>query len=58
MKRSFFDYGNFVVTYRHERYGQLEFLKEKIDDLDIAMRKVSKLKDLGKHDVKLEKNVK
>ena len=58
MKKEFFDYGNFVITYRLERYGALIFLKEKIDDLDVAMKKVGKLKDMGYDDVKLEKNVK
>ena len=58
MKKEFFDYGNFIITYRMERYGALLFLKEKIDDLDDAMKRVGRLKDLGYDDVKLEKNVK
>jgi hypothetical protein len=56
MKDKNFDYGDFVLEYRHEKGGQLFFLRKKVTDLEVALKEANSLKDRGFHDVLLKIN--
>lgn len=51
-----FDYGEYIISFRKERDGLLQFLKKKINTLDSALEEHRKLQDLGYHDVLIKKN--
>lgn len=53
-----FDYGDYIIEYRRERGGHLNFMREKIVDVDVALNECRKLQDLGYHDVTIRKNEK
>lgn len=55
MKRKF-DYGNFLIEYRHNRGEILHFLKKKILSIDEALKESDKLKNNGYADVIIRKN--
>ncbi len=55
MKKKF-DYGGFLIEYRMIRNGELQFLKKKITDTEMALVEAEKLKNLGYHDVKIVRN--
>lgn len=46
-----FDYGSYIVEYRKDRNGPLNFLKKTIHNLDDVLKEAAKLKDQGNHDV-------
>lgn len=56
--KSSFDYGQFLIEYRTDRYGDLRILKEKTDDTDAAMKAAEKLKNKGYSDVMIRRNFK
>lgn len=51
-----FDYGNYVISYREDRDGELFFLKKTINDVDTALREAGKLNDAMRHDVLIKTN--
>lgn len=50
-----FDYGDFIIEYRIDKDGFLNFLKQRITDIDTAIKESNKLKDLGYHDILIKK---
>ena len=55
-KNKKFDYGNYLIEYRNDNGSPLRFLREKVMDIDTAMRKANKLKDSGYYDVTIRQN--
>lgn len=54
--KSDFQQGQFLIEYRQDAGGVLKFVREKIDDLDRALKVAADLKDKGFSDVLIRKN--
>lgn len=51
-----FDYGEYLIEYRTDRFAPLSILKKTINSVDDAVKESDSLKNKGYHDVLIRKN--